>query len=67
MLFFVWNVTKSRWKQSIVMHHFLLITGVHTLTIEHTIFFVMTGLIVEVLLSCSSFVALCNGLKCCIS
>ena len=58
-LFFVWNVTqcvRSSCKQSIVIHcdwwtHplFWLITGVHFLTVEHSIFFVMAGLIVEIL------------------
>ena len=38
-------------------------TEAHTSTIQHFIIFVMVGLIVEILLSCSLFMTLCNGLK----
>ena len=41
-----------------------LITGVWcTLTIEHFVFFIMGGFIVEMLSCCSVFIMLCNGLK----
>ena len=58
-LFFAWNVTqsvRSSWKQSIVVHRdrvahrlFWLINGARTLTIKHSIFSVMAGLIAEMI------------------
>jgi len=62
MLFFAWNGSQTfeelEVKRSIMIHHdtptFISITGVCTLTIEHSVFSIMAGLFVEML-----HVALC--------
>ena len=38
-------------------------SGAYTSTIEHSIFSVRAGLLIEMLLCCSPFITLCNGLK----
>ena len=42
---------------------FKSITGAHTLTIKHSVFSIMAGLLIEMLLRCSLFKTLFNGLK----
>ena len=42
---------------------FKSMAGVHTSAIKHSVFSVIPELIVEMLLCCTLFVTLCNGLK----
>ena len=55
-----WFALHALWLQ---YTFFWLIILVCTLTIEHSIFSVMAGLIVEILLCCSPFIVLCNELN----
>ena len=76
MLFSTWNVTQHAWKARGEMKHSQvtrhdqvtcpLLKSVNeacTLTVEHSIFSIMAGLIVEILSCCSLFITLRNGLK----
>ena len=71
---FAWNVAQYVWRARSETKHsdtpwssdtpnFKLINEVHTLTIKHSVFSVMAGLIVEILFMLFSIIALCNGLK----
>ena len=69
-LFFAWNISQMfeelEAKRTAMIHHvkvtFTSITGALALTIVHSIFSAMVGLIVEIS-CCSLFITLRNGLK----